>query len=156
MSMPMRSSVSYWYFLFVVFVALHLVTCEVQGQRTASLSKMRPFQKNITRSIAEATLYAEQHLGASEANGVESMMSEAIVGHQAEATEHILHRQGIDKMKQHIDVAHLWLQDEVKSNRLKDEGAQQLNHHATSMEYVDAQENLKSGDDMVFWVDESN
>ena len=28
----------------------------------------------------------------------------------AEATEHILHRHGIGKME-HIDVAHLWLQD---------------------------------------------
>ena len=35
----------------------------------------------------------------------------------AKATEHILHRHGIGKMK-HIDVAHLWLQDEVTSNRL--------------------------------------
>ena len=33
-------------------------------------------------------------------------------------TEHILHRHGIGKMK-HIDVAHLWLQDDVKSNRLR-------------------------------------
>ena len=36
----------------------------------------------------------------------------------AKTTEHILHRCGIGRMK-HIDVAHLWLQDEVKSNRLK-------------------------------------
>ena len=36
----------------------------------------------------------------------------------AKATEHILHRRGIGK-KKHIDVAHLWLQDEVKSNRLR-------------------------------------
>ena len=36
----------------------------------------------------------------------------------AKAKEPILHRHGIDRM-QHIDVAHLWLQDEVKSNRLR-------------------------------------
>ena len=36
----------------------------------------------------------------------------------AKATEHILHRQGIGKLK-HIDVTHLWLQDEVKLNRLR-------------------------------------
>ena len=36
----------------------------------------------------------------------------------AKVTEHILHRHGIGKMK-HIDVAHLWLQDEDKSNRLR-------------------------------------
>ena len=35
----------------------------------------------------------------------------------AKATKHILHRHGIGRMK-HIDVSHLWLQDEVKSNRL--------------------------------------
>ena len=34
------------------------------------------------------------------------------------ATEHVLHCHGIGKMK-HIDVADLWLQDEVKSNKLK-------------------------------------
>ena len=36
----------------------------------------------------------------------------------AKATEHIVQRHGIGKMR-HIDVAHLWLQDEVKSNRLR-------------------------------------
>ena len=35
----------------------------------------------------------------------------------AKATEHILHRQGIGKLK-HIDVAYLWIQDEVRSQRL--------------------------------------
>ena len=34
----------------------------------------------------------------------------------AKATEHTLHRHGIGRMK-HFDVAHLWLQDEVRSNR---------------------------------------
>ena len=36
----------------------------------------------------------------------------------AKATEHILHRQGIGKLK-HIDVAYLWIQDEVRSRRLQ-------------------------------------
>ena len=36
----------------------------------------------------------------------------------AKATEHILHRQGIGKLK-HIDVAYLWIQDEVRSQRLR-------------------------------------
>ena len=35
----------------------------------------------------------------------------------AKATEHILHRLSVGRMK-HIDVAHLWLQDEVRSSRL--------------------------------------
>ena len=36
----------------------------------------------------------------------------------AKATEHILHRQGIGKLK-HIDVAYLWIQDEVRYHRLR-------------------------------------
>ena len=40
------------------------------------------------------------------------------IGHRRKATEHILHRRRIGKMK-HIDVEHLYLQDEVKSNRLR-------------------------------------
>ena len=36
----------------------------------------------------------------------------------AKATEHILHRQGIGKL-QHIDVAYLWVQDEIRSQRLQ-------------------------------------
>ena len=36
----------------------------------------------------------------------------------AKATEHILHRQGIAKLK-HIDVAYLCIQDEVRSHRLR-------------------------------------
>ena len=36
----------------------------------------------------------------------------------AEATEHILHRQGIGKLK-HMDVAYLWIQDEIRSQRLR-------------------------------------
>ena len=36
----------------------------------------------------------------------------------AKATEHILHRQGIGKLK-HTDVAYLWIQDEVRSHRLR-------------------------------------
>ena len=35
----------------------------------------------------------------------------------AKATEHILHRQGIGKLK-HIDVAYLWVQDDIRSQRL--------------------------------------
>ena len=35
----------------------------------------------------------------------------------AKATEHILHRLSVGRME-HIDVAHLWLQDEVRSSRL--------------------------------------
>ena len=85
----------------------------------------------------------------------------------AKATEHNLHRHGIGKMK-HIDVAHLWLQDEVKSNRLRvrrvksednfaDVGTlapsnRVIRKHAISMGYVDAQQNLKSGDTMRLWV----
>ena len=93
----------------------------------------------------------------------------------AEATEHMPLRHGIGNNEignnEHIDVAHLWWQDEVKSARLKvrsvksednltDIGTKALSHkiirkHATAMEYVDAQENLESGDVMGLRVDES-
>ena len=36
----------------------------------------------------------------------------------AKATEHILHGQGIGHLK-HIDVAHLWIEDEVRSNKIE-------------------------------------
>ena len=59
----------------------------------------------------------------------------------AKARDNILHRRGIGKMK-HIDEAHLWLQDEVESNRLRvrwvksldnlrDESAEQYNNQKT-------------------------
>ena len=41
-----------------------------------------------------------------------------VLVNDAKATEHVLHRHGIGIVK-HIDVAHLWLQDEVELNRLK-------------------------------------
>ena len=83
--------------------------------------RTREKQKIIARSSAEAELYAAA-LGASEA--IQSIMCDlgsavkpALII-DAKASEHILHRHGIGKMK-HIDEAHLWLQDEVKSNRLR-------------------------------------
>ena len=36
----------------------------------------------------------------------------------AKATEHMLHRKGIGKLK-HTDVAYLWVQDEIRSQRLR-------------------------------------
>ena len=88
----------------------------------------------------------------------------------AKATEHILHRHGIGK-NEHTDVAHLWLQDEIKSNRLRirrvkseanlvDIGTKAISNkitrkHAISMVYVDAQENLKTGGVMALWIEES-
>ena len=46
------------------------------------------------------------------------LCSEASVDIDAKATEHILHGQGIGKLK-HTDVAHLWVQDEIRSQRLR-------------------------------------
>ena len=80
-------------------------------------------QNIIARSSAGTELYTAA-LGASEAQAVQSMMWDLdfsvkpVLIIDAEATEHSLHRHGIGKMK-HIDVAHLWLQDEVKSNKLR-------------------------------------
>ena len=80
-------------------------------------------QKVIAKSSAEAELYAAA-LGASEARGVQSMMFDLgfavkpVLAVDAKATEHILHRQGIGKLK-HIDAAYLWVQDEIRSQRLR-------------------------------------
>ena len=80
-------------------------------------------QKIIARSSAEAELYAAA-LGASELKGIISLMRDLgqdkkpVLTIDAKATEHILHRQGIGKLK-HIDVAYLWIQDEVRSRRLQ-------------------------------------
>ena len=80
-------------------------------------------QKVIAKSSAEAELYAAA-LGASEAKGVQSMMRDLgfavkpVLNIDAKATEHILHRQGIGKLK-HIDVAYMWVQDEIRSQRLR-------------------------------------
>ena len=41
-----------------------------------------------------------------------------VLTNDAKATDHILHRQGIGKLK-HIDVAYLWVQDEIRSQRLR-------------------------------------
>ena len=70
----------------------------------------------------------------------------------AKATEHILHRHEIGKLK-HIGVTNLWLQDEVTSNRLrvrrvKSEdnlaGNRITEHMRHPWRYMDAPENLKS------------
>ena len=80
-------------------------------------------QKIIARSSAEAELYAAA-LGASELKAIVSLMRDLgyekrpVLAIDAKATEHILHRQGIGKLK-HIDVAYLWIQDEVRSQRLQ-------------------------------------
>ena len=80
-------------------------------------------QKNIARSSAEAELYAAA-LGTSELKGIVSLLKDLgyeknpVLAIDAKATEHILHRKGIGKLK-HIDVAYLWIQDEVRSQRLK-------------------------------------
>ena len=56
----------------------------------------------------------------SEAKGVQSLMPglgfavKPVLAIDAKATEHILHRHGIGKLK-HIDVAYLWVQDEIRS-----------------------------------------
>ena len=77
-------------------------------------------QRIIAKSSAEAELYAAA-LGASEAKGVQSMMFDLgfevkpVLAIDAKATEHILHRQGIGKLK-HIDV---WVQDEIRSHRIQ-------------------------------------
>ena len=71
----------------------------------------------------------------------------------------------------HIDVAHSWLQDEIKSNRLRarraksednvaDIGTKAISNkiirkHAISLGYTDARENLKTGGVVGLWIEES-
>ena len=80
-------------------------------------------QKIIARSSAEAELYASA-LGATDSKGVASLFKDLgyemkpVLALDAKATEHILHREGIGRL-QHVDVAYLWMQDEVRSKRLR-------------------------------------
>ena len=80
-------------------------------------------QKIIARCSAEAELCAAE-LRASESIGVVSLLKDLgyemkpVFAIDAKATEHILHRQEIGRLK-HIDVAYLWMQDEVRSMWLR-------------------------------------
>ena len=77
-------------------------------------------QNIIVRSSAEAVAA----LGASESKGTVSLLKDLgyemkpVLAIDAKATEHVLHRQGMCRLK-HIDVASLWMQDEVRSKRLR-------------------------------------
>ena len=75
-------------------------------------------QNIMARSSVEAELYAAA-LGASETRNCVVVAGSGlrdVLAIDAKATEHILHRQGIGRMK-HIDAAYLWLQDEIGSKR---------------------------------------
>ena len=41
-----------------------------------------------------------------------------VLSMEAKVTEHIFHRQGIGRLK-HMDIAYLWMQDAVRSKRLR-------------------------------------
>ena len=80
-------------------------------------------RKIIGMSSSEAALYAAA-LGASASKGIVPFSKDfgyekkLVLAVDAKATEHILHRQGIGKLK-HIDVACLWMQDEIRPQRLR-------------------------------------
>ena len=80
-------------------------------------------QKIIAKSSAEAELYAAAW-GTSESKRIVSLLKDLgyelkpVLATDAKATEHILHRQCIGQLK-HIDVAYLWIQDELTSKRLR-------------------------------------
>ena len=90
--------------------------------------------KKQRRSSAEADLYAAA-LGASESKGMVSLWKD--LGYEmkpalaidAKATEHFFHRQGLGRLK-HIDVAYMWMQDEVRSKRLRVRSAKSEEHVA--------------------------
>ena len=95
--------------------------CKETRKSSSALKAYTRKQKIIARSSAEAELYAAA-LGASESKGIVSLLRD--LGYEKkpllaiDANEHILHRQGIGKLK-HIDVAYLWIQDEIRSHRLR-------------------------------------
>ena len=81
-------------------------------------------QNIIAKHSAEAELYAAA-LGASESKGIVSLlkdlgyeMNPVLAIYADKVIEHILNRQGIGRLK-HIDVAYLWMQDEVRSKGLR-------------------------------------
>ena len=80
-------------------------------------------QTIMARSSAEAEL-DEAELDASESKRIVSLLCDmgnemkSVLAFVAKATEHILHRQGIGRLK-HIDMAYLWTQDEVRSKMLR-------------------------------------
>ena len=77
----------------------------------------------IARSSAEAELYATA-LGAAESKGNVSLLKDLdyemkpVLATDAKATEAIFHRQGIGRLT-HVDVAYLWMRDEIRSKRLR-------------------------------------
>ena len=80
-------------------------------------------QQIIARISAEAELCAAA-LGAFELKGIVSLLKglgygmKPVLAIDAKATEHILHRQGIGRLK-HIYVAYVWMQDEDRSKWLR-------------------------------------
>ena len=77
----------------------------------------------IARHGAEAELYAAA-LGVSELKGIVSFLKDLgyemkpVLASDAKVTEHILHRQGIGRLT-HVAAAYLWMQDEIRSTRLR-------------------------------------
>ena len=91
------------------------------GSRTLDAKTRK--QHIIVSCSAEAELCAAA-LGASDTKGM--VWSFCDLGYEmkpvlsinAKATEHIFHRQGIGRLK-HMDIAYLWMQDAVRSKRLR-------------------------------------
>ena len=93
------------------------------GCKEAPLKAYTCKQHIIAINSAKAELYAAA-LGATESKGVVFLLKDLgcemkpVLAIDAKATGHILHRQGIGILK-HFDVAYLWMQDEVRSKRLR-------------------------------------
>ena len=88
--------------------------------RSHTLTAYTRKQNNIARISAEAELHAAA-LTESESDGIVSSLRDLgckmnpVLANDAKATEHILHRTGIGR----FDVAYWWVQDEVRSKRLR-------------------------------------
>ena len=80
-------------------------------------------KKSLQEASAEAELYAAA-FAVSDSKLMVSLLKDLgyevkpLLATDAKATKHILRRQGIGRLKR-IDVADLWMQDEIRSKRLR-------------------------------------
>ena len=88
----------------------------------ANLKHVVRKQKVVAKSSAEAELYAAG-LVASEALGAQTLLSDLgvrtsiILNIDAQATMHLLHRDGLGRAK-HVEVGYLWIQQVVRDGRI--------------------------------------
>ena len=145
------------------------------GARRSCLQSVHAEAKDHCKKQGRDTELFAAALGASESKGIVSLLKnlgyemKPVLALDAKAAEHILHRQGIGKLK-HIYVAYLWMQDQIGSKRLRvrrvkseenvaDLGAKPLSKaviakHCLALGYVNMAEgnvSCKCKDAAIFW-----